>query len=304
MTLNQPFSFVPSISSLLPLMAAMAITVGPNVCAAGDASSASTQSTRYGLFNMLDHRSSYGEGAYPEPFLVDDSNLEFNEARFDWLHSEGRATQIDEGKVEIEKGFGLLTIELELPIERDAASGEKTVAGLSNFNIGARYPIYQYVAPAAGFDTTFGVAGEVGIPINSGISRNWEFVPKIFNDLKFGQFTLQSVLGYSTLSGGGEDSQRQALEYGFVLGYAIPHDKLPIPGVVQLTPVFEMAGEKALNKAEAGQNNILGNVAIRANLSAIGPILPKIGVGFVFPLTEVAHQEMHWGIFTSLVFEY
>src|ERR1700756_3544451 len=26
--------------------------------------------TRYGLFGLLDHRSSYGEGVFPEPFLV------------------------------------------------------------------------------------------------------------------------------------------------------------------------------------------------------------------------------------------
>ena len=47
-----------------------------------------------------------------------------------------------------------------------------------------------------------------------------------------------------------------------------------------------------------------GNVALRANFNPIGRVIPKLGVGFVFPLTEVAHQETHWGIFTSLVFEY
>jgi hypothetical protein len=37
--------------------------------------------TRYGLFDLLDHRSVYGQGVFPEPFLVDDSDLETNEAR-------------------------------------------------------------------------------------------------------------------------------------------------------------------------------------------------------------------------------
>ena len=39
--------------------------------------------TRYGWFNGLDHRSSYGQGVYPEPFLVDDSDLETGELRLD-----------------------------------------------------------------------------------------------------------------------------------------------------------------------------------------------------------------------------
>src|SRR6266404_9557656 len=42
--------------------------------------------THYGLFNWLDHRSAYGQGAFPEPFLVDDSDLEVNELRLDWTH--------------------------------------------------------------------------------------------------------------------------------------------------------------------------------------------------------------------------
>jgi hypothetical protein len=54
-----------------------------------------TPDTRYGFFNWLDHRSSYGQGVYSEPFLVDDSDLEVNEARLDWLHTEARAQQSD-----------------------------------------------------------------------------------------------------------------------------------------------------------------------------------------------------------------
>jgi hypothetical protein len=49
--------------------------------------------TRYGLLDLLDHRSAYGQGAFPEPFLVDDSDLETGEARLDWLH-KGEAINI------------------------------------------------------------------------------------------------------------------------------------------------------------------------------------------------------------------
>ena len=72
-------------------------------------------STRYGPFNWLDHRSAYGEGIFPEPFLVDDSDLEDNEARLDWLHTQGNHRHSDLVTAEVEKGFGLLTLELEVP---------------------------------------------------------------------------------------------------------------------------------------------------------------------------------------------
>jgi hypothetical protein len=60
-------------------------------------------STRYSLFDWLDHRSSYGQGVYPEPFLVDDSDLEVNEARLDWLHTSGKNQHSDLVTAEVEK---------------------------------------------------------------------------------------------------------------------------------------------------------------------------------------------------------
>ena len=56
---------------------------------AAAATSVSSTNTRHGLFNWLDSRSAYGVGVFPEPFLVDDSDLEPNEFRLDWLHSRG-----------------------------------------------------------------------------------------------------------------------------------------------------------------------------------------------------------------------
>ena len=67
---------------------------------------AMAQDTRYGLFNWLDHRSEYGQGVFPEPFLVDDSDLELNEFRLDWLHSKAGPSRTDIGTAELEKGFG------------------------------------------------------------------------------------------------------------------------------------------------------------------------------------------------------
>ena len=84
---------------------------------------ASSAGTRHGLFNWLDRRSEYGQGAFPEPFLVDDSDFEDDEARLDWLHTRAGATTQDAATAEVEKGFGLVTLELEVPYERDSSEG-------------------------------------------------------------------------------------------------------------------------------------------------------------------------------------
>ena len=263
-----------------------------------------TASTRYGLFNLLDHRSGYGQGVFPEPFLVDDSDLETNEARLDWLHTSRNNQHSDLIRAEVEKGFGLLTLELEVPYERDVSAG--TVSeGFANIDVGARYPIYQYVSGNGLVDSTFGVGVEAGIPVNSSVSKNAEIVPKVFNDLKLGEhFTLQSIFGYSTLFGGGEDRTSQTFEYGFVFGYTIQHDELPLPGVLQLIPVLELSGETELNKEDKGHNSLIGDLGFRANLKTIGGVQPRLGVAFVFPVDRGARDDVHWGIVTSLVFEY
>ena len=245
-------------------------------------------STRYGLFNWLDHRSSYGEGVFPEPFLVDDSDLEVNEARLDWLHTSGKDQHSDLVKAEVEKGFGLLTLELEIPYQRDVSAGAVS-EGFANIDVGARYPIYQFVSGNGSVDTTFGVGFEAGIPVNSSVSKNAEVVPKIFDDLRLGDhFTLQSIFGYSTLFGGGPDRTLQTFEYGFVFGYTIQHDELPLPGVLQLIPVLELSGETELNKADRGHNRLIGDLGFRANLKTIGGVQPRLGLAFVFPIDNGA----------------
>jgi hypothetical protein len=259
--------------------------------------------SRYGLFDGLDSRSQYGQGVFPEPFLVDDSDFEPGEARLDWLHTEDGGSRTDIIHPEVEMGFDRLTLELEFPYERDVADGT-TTEGFDNIDVGARYPFYQFVSPGGFVDSTFGAGIEAGIPTESAVSKNAELVPKIFDDLKIGNFTTQAILGYSTLFGPGDDGGLQTFEYGFVFGYTVPHDKLPLPGVEQVIPVFELQGETGLNKDDSGQNNLLGNAGVRLNLKAIGRIQPRPGIGFVFPLDNNAREEAHWGVFTSLVFEF
>jgi len=260
--------------------------------------------TRYGPLNLLDHRSSYGQDVFPEPFLVDDSDLEENEARLDWFHAEADGSKSDVITTEVEKGFGLLTLEIEVPYERDVED-DAVSEGVGNIDLGARYPFYQYVSAAGFWDTTFGSGVELGVPTESAVSKNTEFVPKIFNDTRIGgHFTAQSIFGYSTLFGPGDDGGRQTFEYGFDFGWTFQHRELPLPGVLQFVPVFELAGEAGLNKDEAGQNSLLGNAAFRLNLKTIGDVQPRLGVGYVFPLDHNARAGVHRGVFVSLVFEY
>jgi hypothetical protein len=268
---------------------------------------ASSTDTRYGLFNWLDHRSAYGEGAYPEPFLVDDSDLEVNEARLDWLHTQASTHERDDMvTAEVEKGFGPMTLEIEVPYEVDNDSAvNKTTDGFDNIDLGARIPFYQFVSDNRFVDTTSGVALEVGIPTRSSFSKDTEVVPKIFDDLKLGDhFTLQSIVGLSMLNGTDADNGLKTFEYGLVFGYAIPRKELQLPDVLQFIPVFELVGATETDHADPGHNSLTGNAGFRVNLKTIGTVQPRLGAGYVFPIDNGAREDMHWGVITSLVFEY
>jgi len=291
----------------LPLFAAFLSLAAVQTLRAGEAitsaTTASAPDTRYGLFGWLDHRSSYGQNVFPEPFQVDDSDQEDNEFRLDWYHAKAGASRTDFGKIEFEQGFGPVTFEIEAPYERDA-SPDGTVQGVGNIDLGLRMPVFEYVEPHGFFDTTFGVAMEVGIPTGSEISKNAEWVPKVFNDLRIGSHvTLQTVVGYSILTGPGEDSGLHTLEYGFVFGYTLQHKELPIPGVLQFIPMFEVSGERTLNHVDQ-TNGVTASVGFRANMKSIGPLQPRIGVAYVFPMNGVARDDVHHGIYTSFVFEF
>jgi hypothetical protein len=302
MNRNRVASALPLFAVAFGLLTLSAAFAGPASVSPGGAASPAADS-RYGLFGLLDHRSGYGGGVFPEPFLNDDSDLELNEFRFDWIHTGLHAQRGDELTVEFEKGFGPLTLEAEFHYEWEKEDG-KTTDGVGSVDLGARVPFFQYVSPGGAFDTTFGVGIEVGIPTNTVFSQSTEVVPKIFNDTRLGShLTLQTIAGYSMLYDGDEDGVH-VLEYGVTVGWTIPHRELPIPGVQQLIPVFEVAGEKQLNKEDSGRNSVTGLAGFRANLNAIGPVQPRWGWGFVFPLNDTAREDLHWGVFTSLVFEY
>jgi len=308
---SQVFSFQSVVIGIALFLGVSAVGAAEPVAHDADSTAGDT---RYGPLGLFDSRSSYGLGVYPEPFLVDDSDLEVNEARLDWFHLAGKGARSDLMTAEVEKGFGLLTLEVEVPYEYDTFSAFDTVTGhadrsriqgFDNVDLGARAPFYQFVSQDGSFDTTFGAAIEVGVPTNSPVSKNAEIVPKIFNDTTLGDhFTLQSIFGYSMLLGSGDEGGLHTFEYGFDFGYTIYHHELPLPDVEELIPVFEVLGDTTVNHAEAGHNELLGNVAFRANLKAIGRVQPRLGIGYVFPIDQGARDDARWGIITSLVFEF
>jgi hypothetical protein len=260
---------------------------------------------RFGLFDGLDHRSAYNQEFFPQPLLVDDTGLESEgELEFASLNTRANAQHSDIYTVGAQKSFGMLTLELGVSYEHYSDSDDSS-QGIGNIDLGARYPLYQFVSVTGFFDATLGVGMETGIPVNSAVSKNTELNPKIFNDLKLGEhFSLQSVLGYDTLLGGGDNGGQQTFEYGFAFAYAIPRHELPLPGVQQFTPMFELNGETGLNNGEAGQNSLLGSIGFRADLKPIGDVQPSLGLGFVFPIDSGARAEVHWGIATSVTLDF
>lgn len=310
---NQSSSFRSQVSFVYALALLSVLAVVGSARAAEPLPTDST-STRTGPFNVYDSRSSYGLGVFPEPFLVDDSDLETNEFRLDWVHIASKGARSNTVTAEVEKGFGLLTLEVEAHYdyntssEFDPAQGKSVHSveqGFENVDIGARYPIYEFVSDNGAFDTTFGLGAEVGVPTNTPLSKNTEFVPKVFNDTRIGEHvTIQTIVGYSILFGSGDDGGSHTFEYGLDLGYTIDRQQLPLPGIESVIPVFEMSGETALNHADSGHNSLLGNAAVRVNLRPVRTFQPRLGIGYVFPIDQGARDDFRWGFVTSLVFEF
>ena len=267
---------------------------------------------RYGWFNLLDHRSIYGQSWFPEPLRGPETDVD-RELRLDYFHGEAQDRQSDQLKAELEYNVGLLTFELELPYERDSESfanpithkiERDTSEGIPAIEFSARHPIYQYVSNDNFFDYTLVGALEVAVPSGSKIGKDTEFVPQLFQSIRLGDhFSIQTTAGLSMLVGP-EEGGSNAFEYNVVFGYNLEHDELPLPGVLRTIPIFELNGETGLNRGESGANELFGTIGARFNLQAIGKAQPRIGVGYVFPIDQGARDELDWGIITSLVFEF
>ena len=276
--------------------------------------SARADENRYGPFQLLDHRSIYGQYWFPEPLNADEADVD-NEVRLDWFHGEHSGRQDDELKLEIEKSFGLFTFEVAPTWQSDRSheidpltrmSVRTRDEGFGNVELGARFPFFQYVSPSQFFDTTFVVGMEATVPTRTRISKDWELVPKVFNLTRIGEhLAIQAGLGDSILVGP-ENRGLSTLEYNASFGYELTQDELRLPGVLSTWPLLELSGENTLNQEDTGHNQLFGTAGFRFNFETIKgwPAQPRIGIGYVFPIDQGARNEFHWGIVTSLIFEY
>jgi len=264
------------------------------------------QHSRFGLFNALDHRSGYYRDSFPQGLLVEDTSAEEEgELELNYLHTAADVKRDDIVSAEAQKSLGVLTFELEVPYQRSVNSHGAVVEGVGNIELNARMPLYQYVPANGAVDNTAGVGVELGIPVNSAVSKNTELEPGVFNDLQLGNhFTVQATLGYDKSFGGGDDGGEEDFEYGLNLAWAIPYTQLPIPGVQRISPMFEVDGELGLNEDESGQNSVLGSAGFRADFKPVCGLDPSLGLAYVFPMSAVAHKDVHWGIASSFTVEF
>lgn len=263
------------------------------------------QNSRFGLFDCLDHRSGYYEDSFPEPLLLDDTGLEPDgEVELNYLHTEAGDERSDIVSTEVQKSFGVVTFDLGIPYERFSDSDDAE-QGIGNIELNGRCPFYQYVSANGVFDTTAGAGVDIGIPVNSQVSKNTELEPALFDDLKIGNhFSIQVILGYDKLFGGGDDGGSEEFEYGLDFAWAIPRTELPIPGIERISPMFEVDGEVGLNEDESGQNSVLGGAGFRLDFRPMGELEPSLGLSYVFPMSSAAREEVHWGIATSFTVEF
>jgi len=271
-------------------------------------------SDRYGPFNLLDRHSTYGKYWFPEPLRTGEVDVD-NEIRVDYFHAEKRDKQSDEVQFELEKSFGLVTLEVaagyESAREREFDDDSGTFhrisdEGLTNIELAGRFPFFQYVSADQAFDTTFVFGMELALPSGSDISRDTELVPSLANLTRLGEHVaIQTSAGYSMLIGP-EEGGLNTLEYAAVLGYELKHEQLPLPGVLTLWPLIELEGEVPLNHDDRGHNQLSGTAGFRINFDTIDgfPLQPRVGIGYTFPIDSGAREEFDWGIVTSLILEY
>src|SRR5690349_20063396 len=199
-----------------------------------------SESHRYGAFGLLDHRSTYGTYWFPEPIRGPEMDVD-REFRIDYFHGENQHSQESEVNAELEWNFGLLTIEVEIPYERESESevdpisgniSHETADGIGNIELAARFPVFEYVDPAHHWDYTLAAGLELAIPSGAKISKDTEIVPTIFNLIRVGQHvSIQASAGYSMLIGP-EEGGTNTLETNLVLGYNLDHNELPLPRVL------------------------------------------------------------------------
>ena len=261
--------------------------------------------TRFGPLGLFDSRSQYGTGFFPEPFLVDEGDLD-REFVISSIHQEGAGSLSTSATVEVEWSFKMLTVEVEAPYEHDITydpTGRTNAEGMGSPELSFRHPIWQFVSPNETVDNTLVVSCETAFQVNSEESQSTEIVPGLFDLLRIGDhFGFQANLGLSTLYGGA-DNHNETVEYSGDFSWVIDDTEMSLPReILGIVPIVELAGERHVNHGDFS-DNLTGVAGVRFNLANIGRALPRFGVGYIFPIDKQAREDFHWGVTVSLVFD-
>jgi len=272
---------------------------------------ANTESSRY-CFDLLDHRSSYGDDFFPDPFIGPEFDSE-RQIELDYLHGEKRGVRDDE----VDAGFqwnvlGQTTIagefgwDSEHEVNLHTGSGRNgdeshNSSGLENVDLAVYHPLFQYVSKGGVFDYTAAARLDLGIPTRTPVSgTDLQLTPFLGHMLRIGEHvSLEAWTGVQfTIA----PHQTDQLIYGMSLGYQLFHEQLPVPFTEKLTPIFEIDGQSPLSSR--GQDALFGVAGVDVNFSSLGVMDPHLELGYQFPLDEGARDELQWGVITELFIEF
>jgi hypothetical protein len=269
---------------------------------------ATSDSQRY-FFGLLDHRSRYGSGFFPEHFRQTSLDAE-HELRVDYFHGEQSVRREDEVEAEVEWAIGnlTLTIEAEWESERELNTDDGVIGrqeGWQTVKFKAHHPFYQFVSRDDFIDYTLVGKVSLGLPLASSLHNDdYEIYPLVGQMLRLGDhFSTQTWTGVNFIVGPKEGGHHE-FRYGALFGWNVYHDEVPLLGTQSFTPLLELDGQTFLAGPDAGQNRLFGVAGVRFNFNSLGPAQPRFGIGYLFPIDQGGRNELAWGIQTSLIVEF
>lgn len=272
-------------------------------------SAAPTASDSRYFFGLLDHRSSYGNDFFHDPFLGPEFDAE-RQVEIDYQHSEGRGTRGDQ----VDAGFqwnvaGELTVAGEFGWDSEYQGvGEdgKTISpmtarGFENVDLAIYHPLFQFVSDSAWFDYTLAARLDVGIPTRTAASgTDAQLSPYLGQLIRLGKhLDIEAWTGAQFTIG---PSQTNQFIYGVSAGYAISGEQLRLPFTASLTPIVELDGQTGLS--ENGGDALFGVAGCDLALSQIKGLQPEVEIGYEFPIDQGARDQLHWGIVLQLFVQF
>jgi hypothetical protein len=270
-----------------------------------------TQSSNRYFFGLLDHRSSYGQDFFPDPFIGPEFDSE-QQIELDYLHSENHGTREDE----IDAGFewnvvGQLTIAGEFGWDsehqpqnigenEDSDDGPANSSGFENVDLAIYHPLFEYVSNSSQFDYTAVARLDVGIPTRTPVSgTDVQLAPYLAQLLRLGAHaSLQAWTGSQFTIGPDQHTQ---FIYGALLGYELPHGDFPLPLTEKITPLLELDGQTPFSGN--AQDALFGAAGVDINFKSTGELHPAIEIGFQFPLDQGARDQLQWGVLAEFRLE-